>query len=88
MFTCVDCGERFESLAPPAETREDDLDPQCNLCIEKDLDRYDNGPLGDETVERIMKGVLLRRNLSEAVNAKMAAFFQSKKPRKLLDTEP
>jgi hypothetical protein len=60
-FTCVDCGELFESLAPPAETREDDPEPQCNLCIKKDLDRYDDGPLDDATIERIMAKVVLTR---------------------------
>ena len=58
-LTCVDCGKLFESLAPPAETREDDPDPQCGTCIEKDLDRYDEGPLDDETVRRIMSKVVL-----------------------------
>jgi len=59
-FTCVDCGKLFESLAPPAETREDDPRPQCCACIEKDLDRYDEGPLDDETIERIVARVLGR----------------------------
>lgn len=59
-FTCVDCGELFESLAPPAETREDDPEPQCNTCIEKGLDDIDADPLDDETIDRIVAQVLGR----------------------------
>lgn len=76
MFTCVDCGELFASLAPPAETCEDDPAPQCNSCIEKDLDKFDNGPLDDDTAGRIMSKAVLRRKLAKAVNSKMGAFFQ------------
>ncbi len=59
-FICVDCGKLFASLAPPAETCEDDPQPQCSTCIEKDLENYDEGPLDDETVERIIAEVLKR----------------------------
>ena len=63
LFTCVDCGELFESLAPPAETREDDPHPRCSDCIEMMLDDIDAEPLDDATIERIMAKVLLKRPL-------------------------
>ena len=79
-FTCVDCGESFKNLAPPAETREDDPHPRCGACIEKMLDSIGSKPLDDDTVERIMSKAVLRRNIAATVNAKMWEFFQSGPP--------
>ena len=79
-FICVDCGELFESLAPPAETRDDDPEPRCCPCIERELDSIEAEPLDDATIERIMAKVVLRRNIASAVNAKMWGFFQSGPP--------
>ena len=79
-FKCVDCGELFESLAPPAETRADDPEPTCSSCLEKQLDGLDAEPLDDATIERIMAKVVLRKNIAAAVNANMWDFFQSGPP--------
>jgi len=59
-FICCYCGELFTSLNPPAETRADDPQPQCNACIEEMLDAVDAEPLDDETIERIVAKVLDR----------------------------
>ncbi len=58
-FICVDCGKSFESMAFPAETRENDPAPQCSACIDKELDELDAEPLDDDTVRRIMARVVL-----------------------------
>ena len=60
-FTCVDCGELFDSLAPPAETRKDDPEPQCNSCIERELNCIDAEPLDDDEIEDIVTKVVLKR---------------------------
>lgn len=57
-FICVDCGKVFESLAPPAETREDDPEPTCCRCIEKLLDSIEAEPLDNDTIERIVAKVI------------------------------
>jgi len=59
LFTCSDCGGEFLSLAPPAETRENDPNPQCSTCIEKGLDAMDAEPLSEEEIDRIMSKVVL-----------------------------
>ena len=59
-FVCIDCGEVFTSLPPPAETREDDSKPRCNSCIENMMDQIDSHSLSEIEVERIMSKVVLR----------------------------
>ena len=60
-FTCVDCGNRFESLPFPAETRPDDAEPRCCDCIDRMLDAIDADPLDKETIERIVRTVTRSR---------------------------
>lgn len=57
-FQCCRCGQSFESLPPPAETRPDDPDPTCLDCIEEMVDEIEPEPLTDEEIRRILRFVV------------------------------
>lgn len=56
-YTCCDCGQKFDSLPPPAETRPDDPEPRCMPCLDKLLDAVEKVPLTDEQIKRIMQKI-------------------------------
>ena len=57
VFSCCECGEKFDTLSPPAETRPDDPSPTCGRCIEKMLNIADVTPLNELEVARILRDV-------------------------------
>jgi hypothetical protein len=56
-FLCCRCGESFQSLPPPADTRPDEPNPMCIDCIERALDEVEPEPISQEEIDSIVARV-------------------------------
>jgi hypothetical protein len=64
LFRCCQCGESFQSLPPPADTRPDAPNPMCNDCLERELDEVEPVPMSREEINSIVRRVVVTREMA------------------------